>query len=393
MPRTFLLIVDGLGIGAQEDALDYGDENADTLGNVSRIANAKLPNFEQLGLGNIRELHTVKPVENPRAHYGKMREVSAGKDSTTGHWEIAGIQLEKPFPTYPAGFPKEVVDAFCSYIDADEVLCNKPYSGTEVISDYGKEHISTGKLILYTSADSVFQVACHVDVTPIQELYDWCKFARDKIMVGEHGVGRVIARPFSGEPDNFERISEKRKDFSLVPPEPNLLSELSAANIKRYSVGKITDLFSETYFTQYRKTDSNAEGISQLLSLMSARIENSFTFINLIDTDQKYGHRQDPIGFARCLEEIDRALPAMTEKLDGSDLLIITGDHGNDPADDSTDHTREFVPLLVVQKGIKSGKNLGTRNTFSDITPTILDMYKIKHKLPGNSFTDKLLKP
>lgn len=390
MARTFLVIIDGLGIGSQEDALDYGDEKADTLGNVSRIAQAKLPNFEQLGLGNIRELNTVKPVEKPRAHFGKMREVSAGKDSTTGHWEIAGIQLEQPFPTYPDGFPQDVVDAFCSYIKEDDVLCNLPYSGTEVISEYGEEHIRSGKPILYTSADSVFQVACHEDITPVQKLYNWCRYARDHIMVGEHGVGRVIARPFTGEPGSFVRISEKRKDFSLAPPEPNLLSILADAGVKRYSVGKITDLFSESYFTQYRKTESNAEGISQLLSLMSAHIDNSFTFVNLIDTDQNYGHRQDPDGFARCLEEIDRALPAMIEKLTNDDLLMITADHGNDPADDSTDHTREFVPLLVVQNSITSGTDLGTRQTFSDVASTIAERHGSKHNFPGNSFADNL---
>ncbi|MDZ7717312.1 MAG: phosphopentomutase [Balneolaceae bacterium] len=346
MPRTFLLIIDGLGVGAQEDAHLYGDENADTLGNVSRIAKVKLPNFERLGLGNIRKFESIRSVDSPKASFGKMREVSAGKDSTTGHWEFAGIHLEQPFPTYPEGFPSEVIEKFCKGVGIDDVLCNQPYSGTQVIADYGEEHLETGNPIVYTSADSVFQVACHVDVAPIEQLYEWCNFARKKVMVGEHGVGRVIARPFYGEPGSFERISEKRHDYSLVPPEPNLLSVLQENKIPIYSIGKVIDLFADHYFTQYRKTSDNAEGISQLLSLMSANIQNSFTFINLIDTDQKYGHRQDPEGYGRCLEEIDRALPAMLDKLLEDDLLIISGDHGNDPADDSTDHTREFVPIL-----------------------------------------------
>ena len=390
MARVFLVIIDGLGIGAQEDAHLYGDDNADTLGNVSWISKAKLPNFEALGLGNIRELATVKRVENPAAYYGKMREVSAGKDSTTGHWELAGIHLEEPFPTYTDGFPEEITAAFSKAVGVKGVLCNKPYSGTAVIEKYGQEHLETGLPILYTSADSVFQVACHEKVTPIETQYKWCKIARGKIMTGKHGVGRVIARPFTGNPGNFERISDKRQDFSRIPPKPNLLSELENAGVKRYSIGKIIDLFAGAGFTQYRKTNSNAEGISQILSLMSAGIDNSFTFANLIDTDQIYGHRQDPEGYGRCLEEIDRALPAMINKLGENDFLILTADHGNDPADNSTDHTREFVPLLVCQKEEAVHRDLGTRETFSDVGSTILDIFGIGNTLPGRSFKNKL---
>lgn len=390
MPRTFLLIIDGLGVGAQEDANLYGDEKADTLGNVSRIANVKLPNFEQLGLGNIRDFESIQSVDSPMASFGKMREVSAGKDSTTGHWEFAGIHLEQPFPTYPDGFPGDVIQKFCEGIGVDDVLCNKPYSGTQVIADYGVEHLESGNPIVYTSADSVFQVACHVDVTPLDQLYEWCEFARNEVMIGEHGVGRVIARPFEGSPGSFERISEKRHDYSLAPPEPNLLSELQENDIPIYSIGKVIDLFADHYFTQYRKTSSNAEGISQLLSLMSANLQNSFTFINLIDTDQVYGHRQDPEGYGRCLEEIDRALPAMVDKLTDGDLLIISGDHGNDPADDSTDHTREFVPVLACKKGSKTCEDLGTLETFSDVSATILEIYEIQNRLQGQSFLDRL---
>lgn len=390
MPRTFLLIIDGLGVGAQEDAHQYGDENADTLGNVSRIAEVKLPNFEQLGLGNIREFQSIQPAEFPLASYGKMREVSAGKDSTTGHWEFAGIQLDQPFPTYPEGFPQSLVDKFCQGVGVQRILCNEPYSGTQVIHDFGRKHLESGYPIVYTSADSVFQVACHVDVTPVQKLYDWCKFAREEVMIDEHGVGRVIARPFEGKPGSFERISEKRHDFSLKPPEPNLLSVLQENEIRTYSIGKVIDLFAEQGFTQYRRTKSNTEGISQLLSLMSADIENSFTFINLIDTDQLYGHRQDPEGYAKCLEEIDRALPAMANKISKGDILIISGDHGNDPADDSTDHTREFVPVLAYKKDSDGGHNIGIRNTFSDVSATILDCYDIENRIGGSSFLQEL---
>lgn len=390
MPRTFLLIIDGLGVGAQEDAHQYGDENADTLGNVSKIAKVNLPNFEQLGLGNIKKFESIRSVDSPKAFYGKMREVSAGKDSTTGHWEFAGIHLEQPFPTYPDGFPKEIIQKFCDGTGVEDVLCNKPYSGTEVIADYGNEHLETGKPILYTSADSVFQLACHVDVIPLEKQYSWCEYARKDVMVGEHGVGRVIARPFKGNSGSFERISEKRHDYSLAPPEPNLLSVLQKNNIAVYSIGKVIDLFAGHLFTQYRKTRNNAEGISQLLSLMSAGIQNSFTFINLIDTDQVYGHRQDPEGYAKCLEEIDRAIPAMLNKLNDGDVLFISGDHGNDPADDSTDHTREFVPILVIRKGAEQGGNVGIRETFSDVSATILDVHGIENRLHGNSFLNEI---
>lgn len=390
MPRTFLLIIDGLGVGAQEDAEEYGDKGADTLGNVSRIANVSLPNFQKLGLGNIRDFHSIKKEESPVASFGKMREKSAGKDSTTGHWELAGIILDTPFPTYPDGFPSEVIQTFCNGTGVDNILCNLPYSGTKVIADYGEEHLRTGNPIVYTSADSVFQIACHEEITPIKELYEWCEFARNEVMTGSHGVGRVIARPFNGEPGNFDRVSEKRHDFSLIPPEPNLMSLLQESGIKTYSVGKIIDLFAEKGFHQYRRTKSNAEGISQLLSLMSADIEDSFTFINLIDTDQIYGHRQDPEGFAACLQELDRALPAITDKLHPQDILIITGDHGNDPADDSTDHTREFVPLLVLHKALKRTVNLGVRETFADVSATILDVYGVKNSIDGTSFLNQL---
>ena len=390
MPRTFLVIIDGLGVGAQEDAHLYGDEQADTLGNVSKIANVSLPDFEKLGLGNIREFHSIKTVDAPLASFGKMRMTSAGKDSTTGHWEFAGIHLKQPFPTYPNGFPDEIITKFCEGIGVKGALCNLPYSGTKVIEDYGLEHMKTGLPIVYTSADSVFQIACHDEIVPVKTLYEWCQFAREHIMVGEHGVGRVIARPFHGQPGSFERLSDQRHDYSSKPPEPNLLSELLDNGIKTYSIGKVIDLFADTGFTQFRRTKSNAEGISQLLSLMSAGIDNSFTFVNLIDTDQIYGHRQDPKGFGSCLEEIDRALPEMVRKLSDGDLMIFSGDHGNDPADDSTDHTREFVPVLALKKGVEPGKNLGTRDTFSDAAATIIDIYGIDNKLKGRSFMELL---
>lgn len=390
--RTFLIVIDGLGIGAQEDAFEYGNEDADTLGNLSRLAGLKVPVLEQLGLGNIRELDTVKPVQQPGAFYGKMREKSAGKDSTTGHWELAGILLDQPFPVYPAGFPGDVICRFCEKTGNRQLLCNRPGSGTDVIRDFGLLHLETGAPIVYTSADSVFQIACHTDVVPVETLWNWCEIARNEVMIGEHAVGRVIARPFSGAPGEFRRISEKRHDYSIEPPEPNLLSLLQDHGVTTISVGKVIDLFAGKGFDQSFPTTGNSDGLQKLKQVMDDAPEESFTFVNLIDTDQIYGHRQDTEGFARCLEEIDRELPAILEKMQEEDLLFITGDHGNDPADHSTDHTREFVPILAVKQGIEQGRALGDRASFSDVAATILEAHGVREKLSGSSFLKEMEK-
>lgn len=384
MGNCYVIVIDGLGVGAQEDADQYGDENENTLGHVSEHTGCKLPNLQRMGLGNIIPLSSVPVEPDPLCGYGKMREISAGKDSTTGHWELAGIQLSRPFPTYPDGFPQEVISNFCDGIGIDKVLCNKPYSGTEVIADYGEEHLKTGYPIVYTSADSVFQVAVHTDVASVDTLYEWCRFARKEVMTGDHRVGRVIARPFKGEPGNFERISDQRHDYSVSPPDYNIISQLYNDGIKTYSIGKVVDLFSERLFTQFRRTKSNAEGISQLLSLMSAA-ENSFVFVNLIDTDQKYGHRLDPAGYAECLQEFDRAVPAIVSKMKEEDLLIITGDHGNDPTSEKTDHSREYVPVLLFPSSRAESLNLGTRGTFSDVACTIAGFFNQSAEIPGKS--------
>lgn len=387
MGNCYVLIIDGLGVGAQEDASDYGDENANTLGHLCQETGCELPNLQRMGLGNIIPLKSVPVESDPLCAYGKMREQSAGKDSTTGHWELAGIQLNRPFPTYPEGFPDEVIEQFCDGIGVEKALVNKPYSGTEVIADYGEEHLETGFPIVYTSADSVFQVAAHVDVTPVDKLYEWCEFARKEVLQGEHGVGRVIARPFHGEPGNFERLSDKRHDFSMEPPEDNIITRLYDEGYKTYAIGKIVDLFTDKSFTQFRRTNSNAEGISQLLSLMSATSE-SFVFVNLIDTDQIYGHRLDPDGFAECLQEIDRAIPAIVSKLQDDDILIITGDHGNDPTSESTDHSREFVPVLMYPADKAASINLGTRETFSDVARTAADFFDVPVQYHGTSMLE-----
>jgi phosphopentomutase len=385
MGNFYVIVIDGLGVGAQEDTKQYGDEGENTLGHVCEKTGCKLPNLELLGLGNIIPLKSVQSLSSPRAAFGKMHEVSAGKDSTTGHWEIAGIHLEKPFPTYPTGFPDDVISKFCKGIGVEQVLCNRPYSGTEVIADYGEEHLQTGYPIVYTSADSVFQLAAHKEAVSVDTLYRWCRYARQHVMNGEHAVGRVIARPFEGRPGSFERDTDQRHDFSQAPPEENIVQQLYGHGIKTYSIGKIIDLFGGKGFTQYRRTKSNAEGISQLLSLMSAA-KDSFVFVNLIDTDQKYGHRLDPEGYAACLQEFDRALPAIINKLGKDDVLIITGDHGNDPTSTSTDHSRELVPLLVYPGEMAESIKLGTRKTFSDVASSAALFFEMPNKYPGISF-------
>ncbi len=385
MGNFYVLVIDGLGVGAQKDAKQYGDEGENTLGHVCEKTGCKLPNFQQLGLGNIIPLRSISQVNEPLAAFGKMREVSAGKDSTTGHWEIAGIQLDTPFPTYPEGFPADVIQKFCTGIGTEKVLCNQPYSGTEVIADYGEEHLQKGFPIVYTSADSVFQVAAHKDVVPVDKLYEWCRFARQRVMTGKHAVGRVIARPFEGRPGAFERDSSQRHDFSQLPPPENIVQQLYDNGTKTYSIGKIIDLFAERGFTQYRRTKSNAEGISQLLSLMSA-VKNSFVFVNFIETDQKYGHRLDPKGYAECLQEFDRALPAIIKKINSEDILVITGDHGNDPTSTSTDHSRELVPLLLYPQKKAENINLGTRHTFIDVASSAADFFGIPNEYSGSSF-------
>lgn len=385
MGNFYLVIIDGLGVGHQEDAGDFGDLGTNTWGHVSTETGVKLPEFQKLGAGNIIPLDSVPPVANPSAAFGKMREVSSGKDSTTGHWEIAGVHLDTAFPTYPNGFPDDVIEKFLKGIGKKQVFANAPYSGTDVIEKYGKQHLETGDPILYTSADSVFQIATHVDVTSVETLYEWCEFARHKICVDEHAVGRVIARPFTGEPGSFKRLSDQRHDFSRIPPDPFLPKYLMEQGVKTYSVGKIIDLFAEIGFTQFRRTKSNAEGISQLLSMMSA-VENSFVFVNLVDTDQNFGHRLDTKGYAGSLEEFDRAIPSILNKMNEDDVLILTSDHGNDPTGTITDHTREFTPLLVYPKSKAETENLVIRKTFSDVAVSACDYFNVKNPFKGESF-------
>jgi phosphopentomutase len=385
MGNFYIVILDGVGCGHQEDADEYGDIGSNTLGHVSAVTNVLLPNLQKLGLGNIIPLDSIPPVFNPIASFGKMREVSKGKDSTTGHWELAGVTLENPFPTYPNGFPKEVLDSFMQATGTHEVYANKPYSGTVVIDKYGEDHLKTGQPIVYTSADSVFQIAANIDVVPIEKLYEWCDIARNSVMIGEHLVGRVIARPFTGKPGAFKRVSEQRKDYSAIPPESALPNYLKTKGIKTYSIGKIVDLFAGIGFNQYRKTQNNAEGIAQLLTAMSA-VDKSFVFVNLVDFDQNFGHRLDPQGFAGALEEFDRALPKIISKLKNDDLMIITADHGNDPVGKNTDHAREFVPLLVISERENLKKELGIRSTFADVAASACVYFGVENIYKAKSF-------
>ncbi len=385
MAVCYLVIIDGLGVGALEDAHLYGDEGSNTLGHVVSLTRCKLPAMQCLGIGNIIPLDTVPPVRNPLAAFGKMREVSPGKDSTTGHWEIAGLQLENAFPTYPRGFPKDVIDKYCSLTGVSGVLANKPASGTAVIEEFGEKHQETGLPIVYTSADSVFQVACDVNTVPLEKLYEWCEIARKDVMTGEHAVGRVIARPFEGKPGSYHRLSDQRHDFSLQPVRPYLPGYLQEQGIETVSIGKVIDLFTGQGFDHSHRTKSNAEGIETLLNVMEST-SSGFVFVNLIETDQNFGHRNDTSGYAGALEEIDKAIPRFLEKMEDGDLLIITSDHGNDPSMPSTDHSREFAPLLVYPAELAVASELCTRKSFTDIAVSVCSYFGVNNPFPGESF-------
>jgi phosphopentomutase len=352
------------------DAASYGDEGSDTLGNIARLRGLDMPNLRRLGLANIRPLHRLQPETTPAGAYGKCTLASPGKDTTTGHWEMAGILLEKPFPLYPHGFPSEVMSRFEHEIGR-ATLGNKAASGTEIIKELGEEHMRTGKPIVYTSADSVFQIAAHERVIPLEELYGICSIARE-ILRGPHELGRVIARPFKGEPGYFTRTAN-RKDFAVPPPPGMLLDQLSAREVPVYSIGKIADIFLNRGITASKKTKSNGDGMAKTLETINAH-SDGLIFVNLVDFDQQYGHRNDVEGYARALEEVDRWIPSL-QPSDG-DLIILTADHGCDPTTASTDHSREYTPLLVFGPGVKPGVDLGTRSTLADIGQTVAEIFQ-----------------
>jgi phosphopentomutase len=384
-PRVIWIVLDSVGIGEMPDAAKYGDVGSDTLGNIARQRPLHLPNFCSLGLANIKPLTGLAPAAEPVAAYGKCALASPGKDTTTGHWEMVGIHLEKPFPLFPHGFPKDVMDEFEHRI-ARHYLGNKAASGTEIIKELGEEHVRTGSPIVYTSADSVFQVAAHEEVIPLFELYKICETARE-ILRGPYEVGRVIARPFIGEPGNFTR-TPNRHDYAVPPPKGMLLDQLADRDIDVYSIGKIFDVFLGRGIREYEKTKSNTDGLAKTLAAMD-EVERGMIFVNLVDFDQQYGHRNDVEGYARALEEVDRWLPSFNTKLRPDDLAVFTADHGCDPTTPSTDHSREYVPLLAYGPSVKHGVNLGTRATLSDIGQTVAENYGTKI-IVGESFLWRL---
>ncbi len=371
--KTFLIVLDSLGAGALPDAADFGDVGAHTLKSISESPKFSVPTLRGLGMGKIEGLEFIGDTPHPAASYGRAMERSRGKDTTVGHWELAGVVSEQPLPTFPEGFPQELLDRF-SALTGRGVLCNRPYSGTQVIADYGDEMVQTGKLIVYTSADSVFQIAAHEEVVPLDELYTICRTARE-LLQGDWGVGRVIARPFIGESGHYTRTANRR-DFSLAPPHATLLDRLQAAGVHTVSVGKISDIFAGRGIDRSIPTHGNAEGMEVTLSLAKEAFDG-FVFVNLVDFDMLYGHRQDVDGYAAALSAFDRWLPSMIEAMGEEDRLFITADHGCDPADQSTDHTREYVPLLIYGKQLPS-KDLGTLSGFTEIGAKIAEIYGVK---------------
>lgn len=384
MKNFILIILDGVGIGELPDANLYNDYGSNTLGNISLSVNGlKLPNLQKLGLANIIDLYNFEKVKHPLASFGKMNEVSSGKDSTSGHWEIGGINLEFTFPTFPNGFPNELIHLFLKKTGCKGFLGNKVASGTEIIKELGSEHVKTGFPIIYTSADSVFQIAAHEKIIPLEQLYKICEITRNEVCKNEYNVGRVIARPFLGENDNFNRTTN-RKDFSVDPPSDTILDLLFNNKINTIAIGKVNDLFNYRGIKLQLKTKSNSEGINKIIEQIKEN-NNSFIFANLVDFDVYFGHRNDTIGFHQALIEFDKMLPEIIKTMDETDRLIITADHGNDPTTISTDHSREYVPLLYYAKN-KIGKNLGVRKTFSDVAQTIAHFYKVNNSLKGISF-------
>ena len=384
MKRVFIIVLDSLGIGAEPDAADFGDVGANTLRSVSAGKGFSIPHLLEAGMGNLDGVDYLPRTDKPTAALARLRERSRGKDTTIGHWELAGVVSPTPLPTYPDGFPAEVLDAF-TQATGRGVLCNKPYSGTEVIKDYGEAHLKTGKLIVYTSADSVFQIAAHESLVPPEQLYEYCRAAR-KILQGEHGVGRVIARPFEGEWP-FRRTTN-RHDFSLIPPR-TMLNAISEQGQAAIGVGKINDIFAGSGVTESIPTRGNTDGLAKTLALADRDFQG-LCFVNLVDFDMLYGHRQDPDGYAAALAEFDRWLPDFLAKLGPEDAVFITADHGCDPSDQSTDHTREYVPLLALGQGIRP-VNLGTRSTFADLAATVCELLGVAFETPGESFAAAIL--
>lgn len=379
MKRIFLIVLDSVGIGEMPDASEYGDAGSNTLLTVSKSRYFSMPNMRRLGFFNIDGVEIGEKEPAPTGSFGRMKELSKGKDTTIGHWEIAGVVSKAPLPTYPKGFPRPVIEEFKKRTGRG-VLCNRPYSGTEVIRDFGEEHLKTGDLIVYTSADSVFQIAAHEKLVPVETLYEYCETAREMLQ-GEHGVGRVIARPFTGEPGRFVRTSG-RHDYSLKPPGITMLDQLQEEAYDVISVGKIVDIFAGRGITEYVRTAGNEEGIERTLEYMKKDFEG-LCFTNLVDFDMLYGHRNDIDGYAKALTYLDAQIPRILKRMREDDILMFTADHGCDPGTASTDHSREYTPFLMTGSSVPSGRNYGTREGFCDIAATVLQFFGLPAKCQG----------
>lgn len=386
--RVFLIVLDSYGIGEAPDAERFGDAGCNTLRSITGSKEYDTPLMKKMGLFNIEGVNYMEGVSETLGAYARLTEQSAGKDTTIGHWEIAGVVSKNPLPTYPNGFPKEVLEKF-SELTGRGVLCNKPYSGTDVIRDYGKQHMETGDLIVYTSADSVFQIAAHEDIVPIEELYRYCEMARE-MLVGEHGVGRVIARPFIGEEGNFTR-TPRRHDYSLTPPAPTMMDALIEGGFATYGVGKIYDIFAGKGIQNTVRIENNVDGMEKTFAYQKEDF-TGLCFVNLVDFDMMYGHRNDIDGYAKAASVFDKQLHTFLENMKDEDILMITADHGCDPGFKGTDHSREYVPLLIYGKDIKENVNLGTRDSFADIAATIQDIFGVKQLTAGRSFKDEIMK-
>jgi phosphopentomutase len=386
--RVFLIVMDSVGIGESPDADKFGDKGADTLGHIAeRMNGLTMPNMGSLGLSNIREIKGIEKAEKPLAYYTKMMEASNGKDTMTGHWEIMGLNIQTPFRVFPNGFPDELLSEL-EERTGRKIIGNKPASGTEILDELGEEHMKTGALIVYTSADSVLQIAAHEEIVPIEEQYKICKIARELTLDEKYMVGRVIARPFLGEPGNFKRTAN-RHDYALKPFDRTVMSEMKDAGLDVIAIGKISDIYDGEGVTQSLRTISNMDGMDKLVQTLDMDF-TGMSFLNLVDFDALYGHRRDPEGYGNALEEYDARLPEVFAKLKDDDLLIITADHGNDPVAPGTDHTREYVPLIVYSKKMAEGKELPIRETFADIGATVAENFKVKMPNFGKSFLQEL---
>ncbi|ADF41212.1 phosphopentomutase [Priestia megaterium] len=386
--RVFLIVMDSVGIGESPDAEKYNDKGADTFGHIAEHCNGlRMPNMAKLGLSNIREIKGIDKAEKPLAYYTKMQEASAGKDTMTGHWEIMGLNIDTPFNVFPDGFPEELISQL-EEKTGRKIIGNKPASGTEILDELGKQHMETGDLIVYTSADSVLQIAAHEEIVPIDELYKICEIARELTLDDPYMIGRVIARPFLGEPGNFTRTSN-RHDYALKPFGRTVMNELKDNDIDVIAIGKISDIYDGEGVTKSLRTKSNMDGMDKLVDTLNMDF-TGLSFLNLVDFDALYGHRRDPQGYGQALEEYDARLEEVFDLLKEDDLLIITADHGNDPVHHGTDHTREYVPLLVYNKGMQEGKELSIRQTFADIGATVAENFGVAMPKHGKSFLKEL---